>query len=418
MDYLSIVLNGFCDEVARHYLKDYFIRQYKEAEKQHYTADEFFFGCNTAIKKLESEMQRSLHERKRELYVILDWQKRGMNGSADTPKPLTEENHTAIADIQAELKELSKQNFPVNLSIHSQNRYLGHLYWEDTVYISTQIQLAYKEIKNPAPTRDYEEEKRLEKLGTLANTLKMAGLRGDNLEQYYQTKFLRWRFDNSDEVWMDDKLLTPQSKKLIKGVGYNIQPAPIKLVVSDKLNGSELTESRFIAYELEQMGKINPTDLAQSFNLDDYKAFLETKKAETKEQQAPPPEQENGTLVKSKSDIFKEKLSAINFLELPTVKGLSEENQGKLMNLLSEETMPYCIAMFDYLGFLKYLEQELYPTKDKLNKELSKIFNSDKDGRAVKGNINSLNQKTNESKQRYTAHSHKETVKKDYEALK
>lgn len=287
IDYLSIVLNGFCDEVSRHYLKDYFIRQYKEAEKQYYTADEFFFGCNTVIKRLENEMQRSLHERKRELYFILDWQKRGMNGSADTPKPLTEENHTAIADIQAELKELSKQNFPVNLSIISQNRYIGHLYWEDTLYITTQVQLAFSEVKNAVPTGDYEEEKRIKNLKKLSNTLKTLGLRGDNLDIYYKKTHTRWLFDYSDEVWIDGKLLEKEEKLAIKGVMYNIQPEPKEIKTSDMLAGSQLTENRFLDYELNRISYINPHDLGQSFNLEDYKAFLENKKVQITQGETP-----------------------------------------------------------------------------------------------------------------------------------
>ena len=100
------------------------------------------------------------------------------------------------------------------------------------------------------------------------------------------------------------------------------------------------------------------------------------------------------------------------------VKKLSEPNKQSLVELISTNGLPYSIAMFDFLGFLKHIESEHFKTKYKLNKEVTKWFNSDKDGRAVKGNISSLSDYSTENKSKYTAHTHKETVKKDYQKLK
>jgi len=74
--------------------------------------------------------------------------------------------------------------------------------------------------------------------------------------------------------------------------------------------------------------------------------------------------------------------------------------------------------MFDFLQFIQHLEKKHFDAKYKLNKEVSKWFNSDVEGRAVKGNISSLLRNTEENKDRYTAHKHKESVIKDYEQLK
>jgi len=130
------------------------------------------------------------------------------------------------------------------------------------------------------------------------------------------------------------------------------------------------------------------------------------------EQNTPPQQAE------TKSDKLKADLGKYGFFELELVKPLSEPNKQNLIELISSNNLPYSIAMFDFLGFLKHIETEHFKTKTKLNKEVAKWFNSDKDGRAVKGNISSLSDYSAENKTKYTAHTHKETAIKDYRKLK
>ena len=82
------------------------------------------------------------------------------------------------------------------------------------------------------------------------------------------------------------------------------------------------------------------------------------------------------------------------------------------MKKISGNGLPYAIAMFDYLQFIPFLEKQYFNTKYKLYIEVSKWFGSDKEGRAVRGNISSLLKNTTENKNRYTAYQHKENVKK------
>ena len=120
----------------------------------------------------------------------------------------------------------------------------------------------------------------------------------------------------------------------------------------------------------------------------------------------------------TKTDKLKAELGKYGFFELPKVKYLAESNKQSLVELISTNGLPYSIAMIDYLGFLKYIEIEHFKTKYRLNKEVAKWFNSDKEGRAVKGNISTLSDFSKEDKSKYTAHKHKETVKTDYQKLK
>ena len=122
--------------------------------------------------------------------------------------------------------------------------------------------------------------------------------------------------------------------------------------------------------------------------------------------------------IKTKADKLKEQLHQYGFFELEKVKALSEQSKVAIIEKITDSGLPYAIAMFDYLQFISYLEKKHFESKYKLNKEISKWFDSDKEGRAVKGNISSLSKYTTENKARYTAHKHKENVINEYELLK
>lgn len=120
----------------------------------------------------------------------------------------------------------------------------------------------------------------------------------------------------------------------------------------------------------------------------------------------------------SKIDNIKSEISKYGFFSLDRVKDISKQNQETLIKLIGTKSLPYCIAMFDFLGFLNHLETVCFKTKYKRNIEVSRWFNSDKAGRTVKGNISVLSEHSTENKSKYTAYIYKETVKKDYQNLK
>jgi len=106
-----------------------------------------------------------------------------------------------------------------------------------------------------------------------------------------------------------------------------------------------------------------------------------------------------------------------DFYKLDKVSHLDPDNRQELLKFICNNKLPYIIAMFDFLGFLSQLSKTHYPKKVDLYKKISKWLNSDKAGRAVKGNINSLSDNTAENKKRYTAHQYKQKVEKDYNSL-
>lgn len=122
--------------------------------------------------------------------------------------------------------------------------------------------------------------------------------------------------------------------------------------------------------------------------------------------------------IKTKIEILSDNLSQYGFFELEKVIRLSKQSKESLIEKISENGLPYAIAMFDFLQFIPFLEKQYFDTKYKLYIEVSKWFGTDKEGRAVKGNISSLLNYSTEKKNRYTAYQHKENVKNDYEQLK
>lgn len=122
-----------------------------------------------------------------------------------------------------------------------------------------------------------------------------------------------------------------------------------------------------------------------------------------------PPEQ-----TETKTDILKANLTKYGFFELLKVKALSEPNKQKLIELISNNQMPYGIAMFEYLGYCEYLDRE-QGTKYKADIILSRLYNPKaKDGTSSKHYRRSLINPT----PRYKAAEYKETVITDYLTLK
>jgi len=118
----------------------------------------------------------------------------------------------------------------------------------------------------------------------------------------------------------------------------------------------------------------------------------------------------------TKAEILKEQLSQYGFFELLKVKQLSDPNKQQLFESISTNDLPYNIAMFDYLEFIKHLRSEYFTSDYKLFIAVANWFQVDE--RAVKGNIYVLKAKSKENRGRYTADQQKQKVQKDYEALK
>ena len=118
----------------------------------------------------------------------------------------------------------------------------------------------------------------------------------------------------------------------------------------------------------------------------------------------------------TKTSKLQAELGKYGFFELSKVKQLPEPNKLSLIELISTNDLPYSIAMFEYLGFFKYLRTEHFKTNYELIKAVAKWFEVSE--RAVKGNISVLNEDSSENRGRYTADQYKQKVQKGHEKLK
>ncbi len=118
MNYLEIVSQGYFNENNREFLEQYFFREFEKAEKeQFFEANEFFNGCIKVIEGWEKYLQDEVHERKKELYLMLSGAKSGTMQYGDLQGKTIEEK-------RQETIEYCKQE----LNPHCSQYYVGGLF--------------------------------------------------------------------------------------------------------------------------------------------------------------------------------------------------------------------------------------------------------------------------------------------------
>lgn len=196
-----------------------------------------------------------------------------------------------------------------------------------------------------------------------------------------------------------DNIVTAANKLTIPG----LKEAVLQEIIRDKLN----------IYVLSSCSKKSDTDAIDKKQLAmERNARLKTyvDSVLNNELQKPSP------LQATKAENLSVLLSEYGFFELPSVKSLPKEFQIKLVENISDNGVPYKIAMLDYLGFISFLKKEFFSSAYKLQEILAEWLYSNK--RIIKGNIAVLGSKSKENRERYTAHLHKDEVVNYYQSLK
>tara|TARA_R110002126_G_scaffold155253_1_gene302278 strand:+ start:403 stop:1080 length:678 start_codon:yes stop_codon:yes gene_type:complete len=117
--FIDVLLNGFFDDASL--LKEYLIRNQKNAEKETFvTQQEFYKRCYNIITILESKIDYDFSKRQNELYMIAD---------------LRESENKPFEKFIVEAEELSKKSFSLNLLTLTNGRLIGKLYFNDIQYI-------------------------------------------------------------------------------------------------------------------------------------------------------------------------------------------------------------------------------------------------------------------------------------------
>ena len=121
-------------------------------------------------------------------------------------------------------------------------------------------------------------------------------------------------------------------------------------------------------------------------------------------------------LLKSKYNTFMEVVQLYNFFELPKLKELSLEKKNELiMNLV--KSVPYAIAMLEYLEYPKYLKDNYIGmhTKEAIYKHIAKALGVKPD--TIKGQFLAYRNSNIGKAVKYTSYQFKENVQNDYENL-
>tara|TARA_R110001592_G_scaffold119760_1_gene323187 strand:+ start:1455 stop:2531 length:1077 start_codon:yes stop_codon:yes gene_type:complete len=119
-------------------------------------------------------------------------------------------------------------------------------------------------------------------------------------------------------------------------------------------------------------------------------------------------------LEKTKPETILKKLNQYGFSELETLKDI--DIKSLVEHIFTNTKAPYQIAYLSYLGFIEKIDTEYCDSQKDLHKLLEKIIGVNE--RAVRGNINGINQKISKDRKRYTAYKHIEKVKEHYQTLK
>jgi hypothetical protein len=88
----------------------------------------------------------------------------------------------------------------------------------------------------------------------------LAGLNPDWIDEKYNNLLTRWKFNNSDEIWIDGELIDKNTKRAIQISLFNIQPPPKEIIVSELKNGFPLTEKMFVEKMIIKLSKYNNAD--------------------------------------------------------------------------------------------------------------------------------------------------------------
>ena len=155
MDFLNLLLMGYCNQSDRENLDNYFFRELKKAKQEYYTNESFFNGCQNSIELLKDICKHRLNERKQELSQLMILTTQNKNVTEELKK-------NDIDAFKKEFKSLKMEDYPVNLAILTKGVYLGNLYFSHIEYIERSINIAeislnkeflqtrIKEIENPS----------------------------------------------------------------------------------------------------------------------------------------------------------------------------------------------------------------------------------------------------------------------------
>jgi len=107
-----------------------------------------FSGMLEAFNSIKKEFEKALEKRQAELAFIIEEEKdRILQFQNHENKEFVRIKNQIWQELQAELDSLTFENFPINLSRFTENKYKGNLHYSQLVHIGNAIAQAYKQAK-------------------------------------------------------------------------------------------------------------------------------------------------------------------------------------------------------------------------------------------------------------------------------
>ena len=82
--------------------------------------------------------------------------------------------------------------------------------------------------------------------------MELSRLTDDNIDEIYKELYHKWLFFNSDEVYLDGKLLSKSEKRLMAVAGFKSIDGELKFSSTKKIKGLTLTEDVFINVHIQK----------------------------------------------------------------------------------------------------------------------------------------------------------------------
>lgn len=148
MNYLKIIVKGYFDKINRKFLKEYFLREFKKAEKEYFSPEVFFTGCLTVVQELEEHIKAKLHDRKEYLQRQINDAKNGLSQYRDMEgKTIEQQRQETIENCTLQLSRLSEDDISIQPNEIAKLQLPAPIYKKDLLIIKRAIQEAQSNIE-------------------------------------------------------------------------------------------------------------------------------------------------------------------------------------------------------------------------------------------------------------------------------
>lgn len=176
INYMEILLKGYCNWETKRFLENYLYREWKKAEKENYELSEFFRGLRIGKDKLDHEIEKKKNKHIVNLGLMIDAAVKGnLTHDKNDLKKFTPEqlNENAIRRCKILLHTYKTGNhrdweihWNIDLNNCTQGAYSGTIFKDDIELIGKAITLAWIKAKDELNTSTPDKENKFQQSET------------------------------------------------------------------------------------------------------------------------------------------------------------------------------------------------------------------------------------------------------------